>query len=862
VNRLRRAGQVAATVFLALWGHHPVALATPGVLHAANMEIAVDVGTPAGFEGLGAPQDAIVDVYVTGERRGTAAIRYRPGTLSFRDPAAVLGLLPPLKPGAARTLAEALSGQVESHVGNACYPVRKLGCGSLEPSVAGVIFDEANLRLDLFVNPGLLEPQSTFGASRHIPPPTEQGLTFYSPVSVFLGANNGPDGWDESLGFTSRSYLSKGAYSMKVETSYLDDSQPSGEQDSPRESLDPGFSLDNASVLHVRPGWLYEAGLQRTVGLDLTGGKRILGVSATTTTQTRIDLAQARGSQLLVYLPTRSTVDLLVNGRLISRRVYPAGNQMLDTEGLPEGGYNVTLRIQDSSGGVTEETRFFARSTRIPPVDQPTIILQAGMLVSDERRDMPDIRGIPIARVGTALRVASDLAVFADILTSDRQTVGSVGGTWMSRMGVVSATVLGSADGDYGGSLTAYGQLAGDLSYGVSAQILERSDKFEPGRDFDEDLLGESYRQASVSLSYPVTPRLDLSVRGYWRASALDTSEWAIGPRLSWQLFSGSRTNASIDAEITVGDNGVYGFVKLRLFQFGGADSRWSFNGAAGISSPAEGSSGHQGVAPVASAQAQWQDGDLFPDDLRATAGADLGPDRDATAFLSGEHDGPLGLATGEIQEHRARGGNLTTSLSASFSTALTLNRGGIALGGGYGNDAALLVRLRGTDETSRFDVLVNGQASGQIEGSGTLVIPVPAYNTYSVHLQPVGAASVTVDTAARKVTLYPGNTAELDWDAYTVVALFGRALGDDGAPLATAKIIGAEDFAFTDRAGYFQIDARPGTAITLRLPDGRDCTLDLPPASGGDAAVALYRNVGERRCRPIATPQDHKDIK
>lgn len=825
------------------------------------MELAVDVRPPAGFEALDAPQDAVVDVYVTGERRGAASIRYRPGSLAFRDPAAVLRLLPPLKGEARGPLTEALSGWVDSHVGNACYPVGKLGCGTLEPSVVGVIFDEANLRLDVFVNPALLEPQSSFGASRHIPPPTEQGLTFYSPLSVFLGANNGPDGWTENVGITSRSYLSKGSYSMKVETSYLRDGGASDRDSLPRENLAPGFSLDNASLLHVRPGWLYEAGLQRTAGLELTGGKRVLGVSAMTTTQTRIDLAQARGSQLLVYLPSRSTVDLLVNGRLISRRVYPAGNQMLDTEGLPEGGHNVTLRIQDSSGAVTEETRFFARSTRIPPVDQPTIILQAGTLVSDERSSMPDIRGVPIIRAGTAFRVASDLAIFGDIVTSDRQTVGTVGGTWMNRLGVVSATLLGSADGDYGGSLTAYGQIAGDLSYSLSGQIVERSRRTPRSPDIDEDLLGESYRQASVSLSYPVTPRLDLSVQGYWRASAIDDTEWAIGPRMSWRLFSGGRTNVSIDAEVTVSDERVYGFVKLRLFRFAGSEDRWSFTGAAGVSAPAEASERSRGLAPVASMQAQWQDGDLYADELRAAAGAELGPDREFTAFLSGEHDGPLGLATGEIQETLTRGGASATSFTSSFSTAVTVNRGGIALGGGYGNDAALLVRLRGAGDTSRFDVLVNGQVSGQIQGGGTLVIPVPAYNTYSVALQPVGAASVSVDAAVRRVTLYPGNTAELSWDAYQVVALFGRVLGEDGAPLATAKIIGAEDFAFTDAAGYFQIDWRPGAPIILRGADGRDCILDLPDdAARGGSSSELYRNVGEQTCRHGAVSNGHED--
>src|SRR5690606_11319573 len=125
-------------------------------------------------------------------------------------------------------------------------------------------------------------------------------------------------GGRQSLNAYSDSHLSRGATSLRLGTSYAE-TFGSG----PVASAGRGFALDDASLLHVRPGWLYEGGLFRTETIDLVGGRRLAGIGARTTTATRLDLDRARGTPLIVVLQSRAVVELVANGRVVSQRSYP-----------------------------------------------------------------------------------------------------------------------------------------------------------------------------------------------------------------------------------------------------------------------------------------------------------------------------------------------------------------------------------------------------------------------------------------------------------------------------------------------------------------------------------------------------------
>ena len=62
-----------------------------------------------------------------------------------------------------------------------------------------------------------------------------------------------------------------------------------------------------------------------------------------------------------------SDLERLIEDIVTANRIL-AGNNVLDTSGLPDGSYALVLRIHEAGGAVREERRFFVRNAQIAPV--------------------------------------------------------------------------------------------------------------------------------------------------------------------------------------------------------------------------------------------------------------------------------------------------------------------------------------------------------------------------------------------------------------------------------------------------------------------------------------------------------------
>ena len=83
---------------------------------------------------------------------GSAWIVARPGFVRFKDPNQLFTLLPELKPSPA--LSAQISSELPDHAALVCPDGVRQGCGSLDPGLAELIFDEARFRIDLFIGQG------------------------------------------------------------------------------------------------------------------------------------------------------------------------------------------------------------------------------------------------------------------------------------------------------------------------------------------------------------------------------------------------------------------------------------------------------------------------------------------------------------------------------------------------------------------------------------------------------------------------------------------------------------------------------------------------------------------------------------
>ena len=107
--------------------------------------------------------------------------------------------------------------------------------------------------------------------------------------------------------------------------------------------------------------------------------------------------------------------------------------------------------------------------------------------------------------------------------------------------------------------------------------------------------------------------------------------------------------------------------------------------------------------------------------------------------------------------------------------------------------------------------------------------LALPAYRAYNVRIRPAGENLLAYDASSRRIGLYPGSVASLEWQASPITIKFGRLVTPDGAPIPSATITGEGVWSETDRDGYFQIDVPEDAALTVTLMDGRTYPTALP---------------------------------
>jgi hypothetical protein len=87
-----------------------------------------------------------------------------------------------------------------------------------------------------------------------------------------------------------------------------------------------------------------------------------------------------------------------------------------------------------------------------------------------------------------------------------------------------------------------------------------------------------------------------------------------------------------------------------------------------------------------------------------------------------------------------------------------------------------------------------------------------------------VGATSLDYDTAARSITLYPGNVANLEWTTQRLLTVFGQAVRADGVPIAGAIVRSDRGIGETDEHGFFQVDIAGTDTLSFAKGQSAPC--------------------------------------
>lgn len=766
-------------------------------------------------------QESLIDVYYGGRLIATTPARFTPDEITLLKPAVLTEAIPELLDSQA--VQTALAGPVAANQAFICYSEGQTGCGILRPDTAALIFDADRFRADLFINPELLAVRTVDVA--RFQPPSDAGLSFLQTFNFAFGGR-GADPIENSNLFTL-SALSYRENSLRLTANYQDNEF---------------LSIQNLYAQRDWWGKRYQAGyfLTSTQDLRFAPGTDLAGVRVGTSLDTRDDLRLSSGNSIQVFLLSRGEVAIFKDGRLISSRLYDAGNQTIDTSALPGGSYRIDVRIRDS-GGERFESRFYVKNSFLPPPDMPQYFVEFGEITrQDAASTLPGLTGQLLARGGLNYRLNDANALIGSLAGTRDDTTAELGWFGLGRGYELRLSGALAQSGRYGAGLDARFNTYGFYFTGAYRRVWDHSQ-----RQFAAiNLLGEAQEQVYFNLSAPTrVGRFSLDARyndgplePAQRAIDLgyEANAWRLGPGELRLRFDLNRENALHQALFTLQWRSHWG--------------RWN-----ATVTPQAVHRKYEGASDRylrADANLNWDGEGLGAEELRTNLRAIA--DRDFNAIGADVHwRGRIGQARYQLEQQF--GDEDTTLQNGNVATNFVVAGGRAALGGKDQNQAAVIIDIDGTaGPEAQFDVLVDGTRRLRTTAGTRTVLSVRPFESYSVRLKSVGSEFVHFDDREHKVSMYPGNVVYLAWHAAVVDVILGRVVdAASNEPVANALLHGVEGMAVTDEFGLFQAEIARGTeSIGLETRAGR-CEIALPPYQ----TKQHVGSVGVLRCALTASP-------
>jgi hypothetical protein len=786
-------------------------------------------GTPEGFEELVSPRIALVDVYYGNRKIAETFAVSQPGVLRFQAPGDILPALPQVM--ASPELRSALAGDLATNSDAVCARTNANDCGVLAPPVIGIIYDEGRFRVDLFVNPRFLQTTHS-GPQGYLPAPA----TAFSLTNAFGFSASGAVGGPSAYNLQNRTIIGLGEARIRTNTSI---------------ASHLGLVVDDFVGELDRKDLRYSAGLFWAPGSEFTGQRRIIGAGIGTQFDTWADQEALHGTPLILFLAQPARVELVVDGRLINSRSYPAGNIDIDTSALTAGSYPVLLRIHQANGTVREEHRFFVKNAQIAPLGHPIFYAYAGVLANTKPHQPISPSRTLYYQAGTAWRLTNGLALDVAALGTQRKAIVQ-GGAWLIR-GPLRLRVAGllSSAGDKGAlvqaSTAGYGPL--NISFDLrriwsrDGQPLIPLPSYASGFDVAPpagvQLANGSYTQATGSIGWRLGSGY-LSLVGSYRKDRHFPADYTIGPNINWPLVTRNQLQVVLEASAQRTRTTTAGFLGVRVLFTSGRMSMLSTVGHAYQSD-------RDGQASVSRGTANFTAQYSYGSEEGALVNLEGGLDRNiaaSTLHAGGTADTRFGNLRADVLHNLE--GNGGTQYDIAFQSGVAFGGHAVAVGARETQPSAMLVSVSGDAPETSFNVLVDDVARGRLKIGQQLSLFVPAYRTYKVRVVPQDVAPVSYDDAAREITLYPGNVQALSWRAESYFTLFGQAVSPSGAPIADALVHTGEGIAQTDANGYFQIDMRRGDVLAIQSSKSASCHVKL----GAIVAKDDFASVGKVVCQ------------
>jgi len=749
---------------------------------------------PPGFEALLEPQQTQVDVYYGNAFVVSLLASYTPTEIEFMQPELIVDRIPDLL--SASAILQALTSSLPTNSQLVCLRDNQTGCGSINPKVVEIIFDENHFRADLFVAPELLAIKTSID-DKFLPASDASA----SLLQLFSGSANGSEGDINNYNIGSGTTISLKESRLYMLSNYTDESH---------------FTVDTLALQREYRGREYQAGVFRSNpgGLNFITQSDFIGARLSSSLDTRNDLDQSYGNELLVFLSSRSRVDILKDDRLISSRIYDTGNQLIDTSELPGGSYEIVLRITGSQGSVTEETRFYSKTNRLPPKDQPLYFFEVGeSALRNPDNSLPQSTGETFVRGGLNRRLTDSFGTEIGFAVQDESSIFEAGLFKLGRNYELMTNIAASDEGNLGIALNGRLRLG---SWTLNSNY-RRTRVDDPAQDL---LMGEQLTQGSFNLSVPTAVGI-LTLSSRYNKRANEDKEELFSMRYDFNSLLFRRANLDSNLQLTK-NNGDLSI--LLSFQYRFSSGKWQtdFRPQFIAERLDNESTTHDTAAALTSS---WRDGERYKSDVNVTLSAINDRTNDS---LEANIDVASRLGHANIVSTYLSRQNLH-AYAANLSTSLLVNNDSIAMGGKSPARSAVIVDISGDVKDSFFEVMVNKSSRENASIGTKTIVGLTPYETYNVSLKPRGDSLVNYDEQHKSVTLYPGNVVTLNWKAKQIIVIFGQLKNSESLPIANALIKGASGLAMTDEFGMFQAEIDSDTTNLVVQTRKYTCDVNLP---------------------------------
>lgn len=776
---------------------------------------------PKEFRDLWGEEDELIEVRLYGQSLGIHRIKTTPTTIRFESPDNVLSKIDVSKNK--DKLKELMQDSFPRNSNLSCQGGagdQVSRCNYIKTNTVAVVVDDAENILNLFIGEQFLTSNNSTSGYHKVSRNTEKAL-IHSQVINFSDSAYYKQFYVSgagSLGVTENSYavLDWGAsYSHSKYDSYNAKSVNSLYF---RHDMDSRYYYQigrmNRSDLSSRLGGSFNFNLLPVPDID--GGR--IG-----TTQSYMkSIGKSVSSPVQVMLTRFSRVEAYRNEQLLGVWYLDSGINELDTDRLPDGNYDLKLKIFEQDQLAREETISFNKGRASIDDMQWDVFIQAGDVINDKNSYIEKQNNHKSAvNAGTRLPVTRNLSVQQGMSVIDNKDYYESGFRWNS----------GLLDGSLNGNVSF---LVGDGARG-NYQNITYTDGFSLSfyhNDKRVDNCGKSYNVGwsgcyesySASLSVPVSgwtstlaysDTYNESVNRYDAVSEYDYYNYYKykGRTKRWQ-FTASTTLRWMDYNI-IPSIGVYNSEQSHWTDKGGYASL-TLTRVNGDKSLTAGYAYNYSQNNNASNEA-FVEGRLASNthgDYRELSARISGNKYHTEGGVTGRSNNRFGDLNGTFSINKNRNiHDSSHSLTAGYSSSFALTTDGLYWGGNASGLKSLsggVVRVKSNQNEKNLLNVGGSLYGGYTLGSNdNAFIPVPPLEPTRLTIEEntIGNKNVNIYAPSEsRLFILPGNIYPVDVEASVSITWVGRGIDRNGNPLSDAHILNSQGITL-DKDGAFSFE-------------------------------------------------------